>query len=310
MVMFDKGFAADSKGFSLGTLRSLLQVCKAGYPAEAAKQFGANSDLISRQIGELEMFFGVSLRKKKGKLSILSDEGEKLAKITENFFRSLESFDEENHGAGSTLIIGAGETFLCNILLPCFSELQKSIEGERIQLSNMRSSSLPDALERSDVDLAIVSEHRLVNKEKSKVIGKVEYRLYAPMGWRTKIKKIKPLHAICKYPYAALSGSGDRKTFVESLVSKLGKKPNYELECSSHIEILEAVRSGCFCGILPTFLGEKLDKAHFASFKMSELNDMHGNLCIAWRQKIYNYKPRIEITINAIHKIFSKFLKG
>ena len=78
--MFDKGFAADSKGFSLGTLRSLLQVYKAGYPAEAAKQFDANPDLISRQIGELEMFFGVSLRKKEGKLSILSDEGEKLAK--------------------------------------------------------------------------------------------------------------------------------------------------------------------------------------------------------------------------------------
>ena len=98
---------------------------------------------ISRQIGELEEFLGkVSLRKKDGKLKGLSPEGEELATIAEHFLTSMEAFQEKVDKIPPKIEIGY-ETFLCNILLPNFKNLQKSADGIRINLCNMRSSDLP-----------------------------------------------------------------------------------------------------------------------------------------------------------------------
>jgi len=310
MVMFEMGFGKQNSGFSLERLKRLIEVKDAGYILKAAKGNTTTANLISRQIGELETFFEVRLRQKDGKLKGLSPAGEELAEITNSFLSSLQNFKDKQDGIAPRITIGAGETFLSNILLPCFAKLMDSTEGNRISLSNQRSSALVDSLDSGKVDLIIVSERRLGKNEQKKILGKVDYKLYAPITWVQEIKKHKPLNAISTLPYAALSGSGERKSFVEAQLSNIGKSPNYELECSSHIELSEAVRSGCFCAVLPTFLGKSLDPREHASFTFPELKGMQANLCIAWRKEIYNYKPRIDFVINAIEKIVKDFLKS
>ncbi len=309
MVMFEMGFGKQNSGFSLERLKRLVEVRDAGYILKAAGGNTTTANLISRQIGELETFFEIRLRQKEGKLKGLSPEGEELAGITDSFLSALQSFKDKQDGIAPIITIGAGETFLSNVLLPCFANLMEASEGNRISLSNQRSSALVDSLDAGQVDLIIVSERRLGKNEQKRILGKVQYKLYAPVSWIREIKKLKPLNAISEMPYASLSGSGERKIFVEDQLTKIGKSPNYELECSSHIELAEAVRSGCFCAVLPTFLGRTLDLKNHASFNVPQLNGMQGNLCIAWRKEIYNYKPRIDFVINAIEKIVKGFLE-
>ena len=310
MVMFEKGFGNLSSGFSLERLRRLVELAQHGYIAKAAGGNPTTSNLISRQIGELEGFFGTPLRKKEGKLTTLSEKGKHLAEITANFLKSLEDFQDQLDGLSPRVVVGAGQTFLTSIILPCFAELKDGAEGARVVLKNMESLSLVEELDAGSIDLALVSERRLGKNDPKKVLGKVDYKLYAPMEWVSKIKKRKAIEAIFHFPLAIIEGRGERRSYIDNLASKAGKSLKVELECSSHIELMEAVKSGCFCAILPNFLGRDLDPRKFASFNTPELKGMQGKLCIAWKKNIYNYKPRIDLVINAIHETASKFLKS
>ena len=308
--MFDKGiYKATNKNFSLARLQSLVLLKKAGYISKAANGDVTKSALISRQIGELERFFGkVSLRKKRGNLQGLSKEGEELASIAETFLTSMQGFQDKIDGIQPSITIGAGETFLTSVLLPNFSILKESSTGVRVNLCNMRSSELPKALETGETDLIIVWQTRLGRNERQLSLGKLEYKLYVPLTWPNLVKYQKePLEIICNEPYATLSGTGKRRTFVEqTTISKIGKKPNYELECSSFIEILEAVKSNCFCGILPSFLAKDLSLKNFKHITVKELTGMHGKLAIAWRKETRQYKPEIETLAKEIQRVFQQ----
>lgn len=307
--MFNKGVnKLTSKNFSLGRLKSMIEVNKAGYILKAAKGNTTEAAKISRQIGELEDFFGkVSLRSKIGKLKGLSKEGKELAAIAESFLISMQAFQDKLDGIQPSIAIGAGETFLSSVILPNFADLKESTKEIRVNLCNMRSSELPNALDAGKADLIIISEKSLGKNVKKLSLGKLEYKLYAPLTWENLSKYGKvPLEMICKEPYASLSGSGERRRFVDSATDKIGKKPNYELECSSHFEVLQAVKSNCFCGILPAFLAKDLPLDYYKHIAVKELADMHGKLVIAWKKETFHYKPEIETVAKEIQKIFKK----
>jgi DNA-binding transcriptional LysR family regulator len=308
--MFEKGInKATNKNFSLARLHSLVQLKKAGYISKAANGDVTRGALISRQIGELEKFFGkVSLRKKNGNLQGLSPEGEELAIIAENFLTSMQGFQDKIDGIQPSINIGAGETFLTSVLLPNFSNLKKSSTGMRINLCNLRSSDLSKSLESGETDLIIVSEKRLGKNERKLSLGKLNYKLYAPLTWDNLSKYQKePLAMICNKPYASLSGSGKRRSHLEQIAdSKIGNIPNYELECSSLIEVLQAGKSNCFCGILPTFLAKDLPLKHYKHITIKELTEMHGKLAIAWKKETSHFKPEIQSVAKEIQLIFKK----
>ena len=175
----------------------------------------------------------------------------------------------------------------------------------------MRSSELPDALDRGEVDLIVVSEKRLVKNDQRKVLGKLEYRLYAPMHLEGISRFAKSrLDMISELPYATLSGQGERRTYVENLLSQKEMLPNIQLECSSHIEMLEAVKSGCFCAILPTFLAQGLQAPKFGAFNIPALKEMHGKLCIAWRKETCHYKPDILAVATKIQEVTKKYFNA
>ena len=306
--MFEKGFGNTSKNFSLERLRRLIEVLEAGNISKASGSNVTTAALISRQITELETFFEVPLREKHGKSVKLSKEGEELAIMTRRFLSSLEDFQDKLDGIAPKIIVGAGQTFLTSIILPCFEEIRDSAENSKVELVNMTSSSLIDALDAGSVDLALVSERRVKKGYQKKVLGIAEYKLYTPVEWVRQINEIGPINAIQQLPYAGITGTGERRTFVDTKLCSAEKPPNYELEVSSHNELAGAVKSGCFCALLPTFLGRELDPKKVASFTIPKLKGIQSNLCIVWKKNIFNYKPRIGTVIDSIHKSVKKYL--
>ena len=78
------------EGFSLERLLKLKAVYESNSIADAAKSVkGGNAtstaSLISRNITELESFFGATLRRKEGRILRLNESGEELAQITKRF---------------------------------------------------------------------------------------------------------------------------------------------------------------------------------------------------------------------------------
>jgi DNA-binding transcriptional LysR family regulator len=77
--MYDSIFI--SRGLSLGRLKVLLEVDEAGSISGAAEGNPVRQSQYSRQLKELESFFGCELTMKDGRYLRLTERGKKLAMI-------------------------------------------------------------------------------------------------------------------------------------------------------------------------------------------------------------------------------------
>ena len=81
-------------GLSLDRLRTFLRVAEAGNLAKAALGDVTKQSQFSRQIKELEAFFGVALTRRVGRRIEITQEGNQLALIIRRQFRELDDFRE------------------------------------------------------------------------------------------------------------------------------------------------------------------------------------------------------------------------
>ncbi len=88
--MFANLFA--ERGLSLDRLKTLIEVGAAGSIAAAAHGDSARQSLYSRQIKELEEFFGVELTCRRGKVLTLTEAGRELARLAGESMRRLDDF--------------------------------------------------------------------------------------------------------------------------------------------------------------------------------------------------------------------------
>ena len=144
MEIWNKAFIEE--GFSLDRLRRLIEVENAGYIAKAAAGDRILANQISRQISELEDFFGKTLRKKEGKLAKLNDRGSELAAITGTFFKRLEEFQNKLDGGKAILVLGAGQAYIENFLIPGLPVIQKSLPDLKIKLRNLTTQQSRNGL--------------------------------------------------------------------------------------------------------------------------------------------------------------------
>lgn len=96
IVMFEHLFSKG--GLSLDRLRRFMQMAQAGSIAKAAPGDTNRQSQISRQIRELEQFFGTGLTRRKGKTLSLSAAGEHLALLIRQQLQDLEDFRKEQMG--------------------------------------------------------------------------------------------------------------------------------------------------------------------------------------------------------------------
>jgi DNA-binding transcriptional LysR family regulator len=88
--MFENLFSIG--GLSIDRLKSLIDVAEMGSIARVADGDPSRQSLISRQIGELESFFGVELTKRKGKGLEFTEAGRELARQVRLQFQGLSDF--------------------------------------------------------------------------------------------------------------------------------------------------------------------------------------------------------------------------
>src|SRR5213594_2337775 len=96
-------------GLSLDRLQSFCLVAQAGGVTKAAKGDPAKQSLFSRQVKELEEFFGAELIRRKGRGIALTEAGKRLNVLARESFASLLDFKSECKALPVEIVIGAGE---------------------------------------------------------------------------------------------------------------------------------------------------------------------------------------------------------
>jgi DNA-binding transcriptional LysR family regulator len=250
--MFDHLFSKG--GLSLDRLRGFMQMADAKSIAKAAPGDTNRQSQISRQIRELEEFFGTELTRRKGKTLSLSAAGERLAVLIREQLQDLEDFRKEQVGQAKSFVIGAGASVLEWLVTPALPAISEHLGGATLQTEAHRSRSLGDAVRDGRVDLAIIRQNAVPTGSHSALIMKMGFHLCIP---RALLKRSTTDREAAKpalwqtLPFAAGRDGGQTDTAVREAMRDAGVDFHPRFECGSMLQVRQLVELGACAGVLP-----------------------------------------------------------
>lgn len=287
--MFDELFG--KAGLSLERLQTLCEIAEKGSIGEATKGDSNRQTQFSRQIGELEKFFGVELLNRDSRPYRLSDEGRELAQISRGYLSSLSDFQANCSDRPVRLVIGAGESIIQWLLMPMLEHLSKEIPEASISMRNLRTNAIIRDLTDGDIDLGLVRKSAVAKPLKS--VGKWEYgyRLFVPKRMRKKLSEKLAIDGLGGMPLAVIEGGGQFRQQLAALAKSQDAQLDLRLECSSYSQIATAVQSGAYCGFLPNFASRYLPENRFYSLEVTGFESLRRELVFAWNPKQEQLRP-------------------
>jgi DNA-binding transcriptional LysR family regulator len=286
--MFEKLF--ERSGLSLERQRSFLAFVQAGSISRAAPGDLNAQSLMSRQIKELEQFFGSELTVRRGKSLVPTAVGLRLADLIRQHFQDLEDLLLEQAGKAKVFTLGSGSSVLDWLILPAAAELRRVLGGAMMRLESFRSGAVVEAVREGRVDLAVVRKDALPAGGKFVVLGKISFHLCVPrrllkakMADDTELDDPKLWQSL---PFAAGRDGGQTDVAIRAAMAKAGVKFEPQLECSSMLQVLGFVQRGECAAILPSLGLRQLSSKTVAVREWAPLKS-YG------RQLVLHYNPRV-----------------
>ena len=168
------------RGLSFDRLSALIELSEAGTLVKAADGDPNRQTLYSRQIKELEDFFGVELTRRRGHRLELTEAGRRLVDISRETFLQLEDFQGACEQQPLTVTVGGGDSVLQWLFLPRFGELHHQFPEVEIQFRDLSTTEVARELCELRVDFGILRESALVPPLKSARLLRMTYSLFVP----------------------------------------------------------------------------------------------------------------------------------
>ena len=298
--MFENLFSLG--GLSIDRLKSFVEVAEKGAIARVADGDPSRQSLISRQIGELEAFFGTELTRRKGKGLELTEAGQELARQVRLQFQGLADFKASCSGLPVEFRIAAGNSVIEWLLAPAMAGIARALPDSRFVLLDSRTGEAVRGLLDHTVDFAIIRRSAVVQPLRFRPAGRFGYACFIP----------KTLDARGKKPPEdlplALSMGGDFFESFQRAASKAGESPNVVYRCTSFTQAAQLVRSGVCGAILPRIAAPFL--AREASIhELPWLKPVTRDLGIAWHRRLTDIRPLAEKLLGAMEDSFVRALQ-
>jgi len=280
--LFSKG------GLSLDRLRSFMQMARAGSIAKAAPGDVNRQSQISRQIRELEEFFGTELARRRGKTLSLSTSGERLAWLIREQLEDLDNFRKEQAGMPKSYVIGAGASVLEWLVTPALPAISAHLGGALLQTESHRSRSLKEAVQDGRVDLAVIRHNVVPDDAHTALVMKMGFFVCIPRALlkpgTTPREAAKP--ALWQtLPFAAGRDGGQTDTAVREAMREAGVAFRPRFECGSMLQARQLVALGACAGVLPTLGVHGLDEKTTLILPFAPLKDYGRALVLHWNPR-------------------------
>lgn len=263
-------------------LATLARVHESGGLSRAANGDVSRLSQYSRQIKDLEEYFGILLTHKVGRSLELTSEGKRLAALARTHFRSLEEFASEAGAGASVIRVGASTAVQGWFLLPTLKKALPKFPNVRVELVSGRSRELVQSVDDSRIDLALVRASAVHRKLKSASLFKMSYGLYVHQKATT--KKMKASEVLSNMPLAVSDGGAFRQGLQDS-ASASGQELPVALVCPSHIIAAEAVHSGVYAAILPDIVQQANAGKDLIRFDLPFKHDGARTIQAVWRAR-------------------------
>lgn len=286
-------------GISLERLGSFREVAESGSISAAARGSASRQSLLSRQIAELEAFFGVALLNRESRPHRLTAEGEELARLCREFFGGLEDSSARWARGSTAVTLAAGESLLQWVVLPLLKARRPLLCNERVCLSlrNLRTADAIRSVVEGKVDIALARRDAVPDGLHRMGEFPLVYRLVVPDALASTRPRKADIEWLAKLPLVMMEGDGELSRAIREEAALRGISLDVRLECSSFPQVAEAIWTMELAGFLPLFA--PLIKRTQA-FEIPEIARLSRTLTLAWSPRKERSKPVITKVVQAL----------
>lgn len=309
--MFEDLFATG--GLTLERLRGFMRMAEAGSIAKAAPDDVNRQSQISRQIRELEEFFGVELTQRRGRTLSLSSAGQRLAALIREQLQDLEDFRREQSGRPKSFTLGAGASVLEWMVMPVLPRLAELLGGATLIIQPMRSRVLAEAVTEGRVDFAILRSDAIPHGRSLLPLVKLGFTLCIPERlippgmsdrqashptfWRT-------------LPFAAGRDGGQLDLTIRTAMADAGVDYRPRFECGSILQARQLVDMGECAAVLPALGLRGMDRNNIRVLTFAPLKDYGRGLALHWNERQTRRRAVEPSTLQQMARLLSRSARG
>lgn len=274
-------------GLSLDRLESFCRVAEAGGVTKAAQGDPTRQSLFSRQIKELEEFFGVELVRRQGRGIALTPAGEQLHRLAREQLLALSDFKKAAAGQPVELTLAAGDSLIQWLLLPRLKAIREKLTNVTFRVLNLPTAEIAARLRDGTVDLGLVRAGSVARPLKASPLGTMGFSLFVPARMLpASAAKHLSADAFARLPSATLEGRGQFRQELQRQAERRKLKLNLQLEVSSFPLVARAVATGGYAAILPSLAAAELESSGAVELRVDHLKSLSRELVLAWNPRL------------------------
>lgn len=283
-ILFSKG------GLSLERLRSFLEMAESGSIAKAAPGDSVRQSQISRQIRELEEFFGTELTQRRGKTLILTAAGIRLAALVRGQLQGLDDFRREQAGQTKAFTIGSGASTLEWLVTPRLPDLAVALGGAQLRTESHRSRALVESVRDGRVDFAVVRRDAIpdASRKNCQPLLKLSFHLCVPRQLLPRGAEGGDLASPelwADLPFASGLDGGTLAQVIREAMTGAGLDFRPRFECSSILQVWQLVMRESCAAVLPSLALTGLDEKRILVAPFPPLAGYGRSLVLHWNPR-------------------------
>ena len=266
------------KGLSLDRLETLSVIVAQGGIARAAAGDPNRQSQFSRQVAELEDWFGVGLLDRSSSPGKPTEAALRIVRQVDEFRREMDLVRNSATGGRRTVVFGAGERMIRSYLIPWAAKIGK--EKLKLVFKNMTSASIRTELLAKRLDFGILRGDRCPEGMERFALKPIPMCLLLP-SVQAKGRRKFSWRELEEIPLVLMEGDGRFSRFLRDKALEVGAGLDVALECSTWTQVIDAMRACGHGGFLPKDL-EKQFPPGYASVAVPGLAEFADDFVIAW----------------------------
>ena len=275
--LFERG------GLSLERLRNFLAVVDAGSIAAAADRDLNRQSLISRQIRELEEFFGTELTTRRGKSIAVTPEGRRLGELVRRNLLGMQDFLLDARARPRTITFGAGGSALEWLVGPAAKSIKSALGDVTVRLEVNRTAQLVEKVRDGRLDFAVLRSDAIPRGSSSEPVKEVGFVLCVPKAMDR--PKLSVPDLLRELPLALPVPGGSFREVLHDYFNAHDIPWKAQVESSSFLQALALVKGGEFAAVLPTIGAAQLPQGEFRPRKIPALKKQSRKLVLHWNKR-------------------------
>ena len=280
------------RGLSLDRLHNFCLIADAGGIAKAAKGAPGKQSLYSRQIRELEEFFGVELTRRRGRRVALTEAGNSLARLIREQLQALVEFKHSCRSQPVPLTIVAGNSVLEWAVSQRLPKLCADLPNVQVTLISRRTDDIRRDLLDLKADLGILRQNAIAPRLKNRPFCVQAYALFVPAQLAGNLSDKQVVAKLDTLPLALVAGGTFRVNFLTA-ASRVSLAPRIIVSCSSFTQAATLVETGSFATVLPTLAACRITMKSCRVIQLPFLERQSRKLVIAWNPRLAAVRPLI-----------------